>query len=147
MDLVFASDGTDHPPQGVRGGQAGGGAGQQVRRRNGALEELDKVTQIMLEEGEITIGLTCGGGGYGNPKMRDPECVRHDVAEGWLSRARARETYGVAIGADGTVDETATRVARQGRLIGAQGKGRGQSWHYRSPERGPFSRQARAGSG
>jgi len=113
MDLVFASDGTDHPPQGVRGGQAGGQAGQQVRRRNGALEELDKVTQIVLEEGETAIGLTCGGGGYGNPKARDPERVGHDVTEGWVSRERAQQTYGVVIKPDGTVDQAETRALRE----------------------------------
>ena len=112
MDLVFASDGTDHPPQGVRGGQAGGRAGQQVRRRNGALEELDKVTQMVLEEGETTIGITCGGGGYGDPRQRDPERVRLDVAEGWISRARARDVYRVAIKDDGTVDQSETRALR-----------------------------------
>ncbi len=112
MDLVFASDGTDHPPQGVRGGKPGGKAGQQVRRRNGALEELDKVTHIVLEEGETTIGLTCGGGGYGDPKARDPEWVRDNVAEGWVSRKRARDVYGVVLAADSTVDEAATRALR-----------------------------------
>ncbi len=112
MDLVFASDGTDHPPQGVRGGKPGGQAGQQVRRRNGALEELDKVTHIVLEEGETTIGLTCGGGGYGDPKARDPEWVRDNVAEGWVSRQRARDVYGVVLAADSTVDEAATRALR-----------------------------------
>ena len=112
MDLVFASDGTDHPPQGVRGGKPGGKAGQQVRRRNGALEELDIVTHIVLQEGEMAIGLTCGGGGYGDPKTRDPERVRHNVAEGWVSRQRARDVYGVIFASDSTVDEAATLALR-----------------------------------
>jgi N-methylhydantoinase B len=112
MDLVFASDGTDHPPQGVRGGKSGGKARQQVRRRNGALEKLDIVTHIVLQEGETAIGLTCGGGGYGDPKTRDPERVRDNVAEGWISRQRAQDVYGVVIAADSTVDEAATSVLR-----------------------------------
>ena len=112
LDLVFASDGTDHPPQGIRGGLAGGRAAQQVRRRNGYVEDLDKVTQIVLDEGETTIGVACGGGGYGDPRRRDPEKVAHDVAESWISVIRAREVYGVAINADGSVDHATTNTLR-----------------------------------
>lgn len=112
LDLVFASDGTDHPPQGVRGGLSGGSAAQRIRRRNGFVEDLDKVTQIVLEEGETAIGVTCGGGGYGDPRRRDVDKVRHDTAEGWISSKRAKDVYGVAIKADGTVDQAATRALR-----------------------------------
>lgn len=112
MDLVFASDGADHPPQGVRGGLPGGGAEQRVRRRNGALEDLEKVTQISLEDGETAIGVTCGGGGYGEPRRRNTTKVCLDVAEGWISPERAREIYSVAIDADGAVDEYGTRALR-----------------------------------
>jgi N-methylhydantoinase B len=40
---------------------------------------------------------TCGGGGYGPARERDPELVRQDVIEGKVSVERAREVYGVAI--------------------------------------------------
>jgi N-methylhydantoinase B len=113
MDLVFASDGADHPPQGVRGGLPGGRAEQQIRRRNGGLEDLGKVTQILLEDGETAIGVTCGGGGYGEPWRRDIDRVCRDVAEGWVSRERAREIYGVVVDADGTVNESATQALRE----------------------------------
>ncbi|MFF0717700.1 hydantoinase B/oxoprolinase family protein [Micromonospora sp. NPDC003816] len=39
--------------------------------------------------------LTAGGGGHGDPSLRDPEAVRRDVAEGYVSADAARETYGV----------------------------------------------------
>jgi N-methylhydantoinase B len=37
-----------------------------------------------------------GGGGYGDPRKRDPHAVAADVADGLLSAARAREVYGAA---------------------------------------------------
>ncbi|MFV2086294.1 hydantoinase B/oxoprolinase family protein [Micromonospora sp. LOL_021] len=41
--------------------------------------------------------LTAGGGGHGDPRRRDPEAVREDVAEGYVSPAAAREVYGIDV--------------------------------------------------
>jgi N-methylhydantoinase B len=38
-----------------------------------------------------------GGGGMGDPKQRDPELVKRDVADGLITRQAARETYGVEV--------------------------------------------------
>jgi N-methylhydantoinase B len=38
-----------------------------------------------------------GGGGYGDPRERDPEQVLADVVDGYVSIDAARELYGVAI--------------------------------------------------
>ena len=46
---------------------------------------------------------TPGGGGYGDPLMRDPALVLHDVAMGYYTRQQAKELFGVAIGEDGTL--------------------------------------------
>jgi N-methylhydantoinase B len=43
---------------------------------------------------------------------RDPRRVAHDVAEGYVSEARARQVYGVALDGDGAVDEDATNAIR-----------------------------------
>ena len=60
-----------------------------------------------------------GGGGYGDPLERDPEAVRADVREGFVSAERARDGYGVVLDAAGEVDEEATAAARE-----ALGRGR-----------------------
>jgi N-methylhydantoinase B len=41
--------------------------------------------------------LTAGGGGHGDPRGRDPEAVRRDVAEGYVSPEAARDVYGVDV--------------------------------------------------
>jgi N-methylhydantoinase B len=38
-----------------------------------------------------------GGGGYGNPLDRDPEKIRLDVRDEYISVKRARNVYGVVI--------------------------------------------------
>ncbi len=53
-----------------------------------------------------------GGGGYGNPKERDPERVLEDVLEGYVSREAAQSVYGVAI-SGGKVDWEATKKLRE----------------------------------
>ncbi len=53
-----------------------------------------------------------GGGGYGDPLERDPAAVERDVRLGYVSPAMARDVHGVALAADGAVDQQATRQLR-----------------------------------
>ncbi|MEU8204666.1 hydantoinase B/oxoprolinase family protein [Streptosporangium sp. NPDC049046] len=48
-----------------------------------------------VEVGDRITLLTAGGGGHGDPRDRDPDLVRRDVAEGYVSPEAARETYGI----------------------------------------------------
>jgi N-methylhydantoinase B len=58
---------------------------------------------------------TGGGGGWGNPHERDPELVRADVMEDFVSRDAAREKYGVVLRDDLTVDQEETKRLRSQR--------------------------------
>ncbi len=55
-----------------------------------------------------------GGGGFGDPRTRDPQRVRDDVLDGLITAEEARRDYGVAIDAAGQIDlgETARLRAR-----------------------------------
>ena len=96
LEVGYVSDGTVNPALGARGGGAGGRARQALRRADGRVEELPACAQVRAEPGETIISLSTGGGGYGDPKLRDPERVRHDVREKWISLERARTVYGLA---------------------------------------------------
>jgi N-methylhydantoinase B len=80
--------------------------------RKGEFEVL-KDPGIDLDEGDRVVVTAGGGGGYGDPLDRDPEAVRSDVIEGYVSLERARLDYGVALLA-GTfeIDREATRLLR-----------------------------------
>ena len=65
-----------------------------------------------MDDGDRLISHSTGGGGYGPPLTRDPELVRDDVEQSFVTRGRAREIYGVVIGDDGTVDVEGTAAAR-----------------------------------
>ncbi|UOM35472.1 hydantoinase B/oxoprolinase family protein [Acuticoccus sp. I52.16.1] len=112
MQVAFVSDGTINAAKGVRGGSTGGAARQAVKRGDGALQEIDLCTVVTLREGERIVSHCCGGGGYGEPSERAVAAVAADLAERWVTAARAREVYRVVVGADGAVDVAATDALR-----------------------------------
>jgi len=119
LDVVYLSDGTYNPSEGVRGGLPGGRASQRKRGRDGELsDELGAYAHLRLAPGETIVGHTCGGGGYGPPHERDAQRVAADVREGWITRERAFDLYGVLVD-NGEVDEAAT-AARRASLMSAE---------------------------
>jgi N-methylhydantoinase B len=111
VELMYVSDGTAQPALGARGGLAGACASQYRRKTSGELEAVDPCARLVLEPGETIVSLSCGGGGYGPPTERDPERVRHDVDEGWITRERAERVYGVVLHLD-EVDWVVTEALR-----------------------------------
>jgi N-methylhydantoinase B len=112
MELMYLSDGSINPAQGARGGHPGSVAQQYRRRLDGSLEPTDPCGHVVLEPGEMMLSYSCGGGGYGDPRERDPARVATDVAEGFVTPARAEAVYGVALDQDGRLDEARTRSLR-----------------------------------
>ena len=119
MRALYQSDGTDNPPQGVRGGLAGGGAHNYKQGLSGELTDVDGWGDVLLCDGETITGISCGGGGYGLPIERDLTRVKRDKDEGLLSLERAGEVYGVLFDSSGDVDEPAT-LERRRQLMSAQ---------------------------
>jgi N-methylhydantoinase B len=74
---------------------------------------LGKQSDIPVRSGDRLISRPAGGGGYGPPSARDPERVRWDVLNGYVSREAADRLYGVVLSDDGEIDSNATDVARQ----------------------------------
>jgi N-methylhydantoinase B len=98
-------------PWGVQGGRAGTPGSCVVNRNTDRARDIGKVDVLRLEPGDVVSICSPAGGGYGDPRRRDPERVRADVRAGFLTAAQAREQYGVVL-ADGKVDADATAAAR-----------------------------------
>jgi len=116
MDVIYNSDGNVNGPQGVRGGGDGGRAHQHKLDRAGREVAVPNCGRVTLADGELIVSYSSGGGGYGPPSERDPEIVGRDVREGYISRARAKDVYGVVIDAAGDVvyaDTVALRSAAE----------------------------------
>ncbi len=58
---------------------------------------LLKASRVPLRRGDVVRTMTGGGGGFGDPRERDPERVRRDVRDGHVTPAAAWMVYGVEI--------------------------------------------------
>ncbi|ODT81364.1 MAG: hydantoinase [Pelagibacterium sp. SCN 64-44] len=114
MTVAYVSDGNQNGAQGVRGGLTGATSSQFRRKADGSLEPVANCAEVLIKAGEAMVSISCGGGGYGDPKERAVERVLHDVREGWVSQDRAASVYGVVIDSDGEIDLEATSRSRAG---------------------------------
>jgi N-methylhydantoinase B len=92
VNLGIQSGRYRYPPEGLFRGKAGARAQFLVNGKPGNPYGL---TQLALGD-EVTMD-AAGGGGYGDPLERDPEQVREDVLQGYVSLEKAEEDYGVVI--------------------------------------------------
>jgi N-methylhydantoinase B len=68
--------------------------------------------QSYVAPGEMLYMNWQGGGGYGDPLLRDPDAVALDVAEDKITPKAAGQVYGVVL-VDGRVDAAATEARRK----------------------------------
>ena len=73
-----------------------------------------KAFTLSLKLGDSATIRGGGGGGYGDPTEREPEKVREDVYQGYVSLGAARDTYGVVLDAETlAIDAGATEKRRK----------------------------------
>ena len=134
------------PPSGFGGGLPGAAASCYALRETNVLELLEAGTypseaelvgirvdyrakegQIELEPGDVLVTLGTGGGGLGDPLLREPELVAADVRDGYSTVAHARAAYGVVLTdtaqVEGAATEAVRAAAREGRLGRAPARG------------------------
>jgi N-methylhydantoinase B len=92
-ELTAVVDRTTVPPAGLAGGGAARPNGAYLRLRDGARIACAKATRLAAPEGSVFELRTGGGGGFGEPALREPAAVAADVREGYVSEERARIDY------------------------------------------------------
>jgi N-methylhydantoinase B len=75
--------------------------------------ELLKVNGIKIRSGTVIMSLTGGGGGYGLAIERDPDSVRQDAIDGFVSIGQANRGYGVVLSDTFDIDVVKTRERRE----------------------------------
>jgi N-methylhydantoinase B len=119
QEARFALRSTKHSvaPKGIEGGHPGKTG--KCTLDPGAEKEKEipsRFSDHLLHPGDVVRLETPGGGGLENPLERDPQKVLADVRNGYVTSAKARELYGVAIepaNGDFTIDEKRTSEARK----------------------------------
>ena len=113
--LQIRSDRRDHPCYGLQGGRAGAPSDVSIVRATGKEEACPAKFLTMVHAGDVLKVRLAGGGGHGQPLLREPSAVLDDVREEKMSLAHAREHYGVVIGGNPlAVDAEATAELRRG---------------------------------
>ncbi|MBM3570392.1 MAG: methylhydantoinase [Alphaproteobacteria bacterium] len=106
-------------PLGALGGRNGGVNKVAIEFADGRVyrpEHKSKDQDISIGPGDVIAVSTPGGGGYGDPLLRDPQAVAEDVRRGYYSRRQARALFGVAFRPRGiSVDVAATQALRKKR--------------------------------
>jgi N-methylhydantoinase B len=112
--LFFLDERQRTQPWGLYGGRAAAANDSYVERRDGTIEMVPaKFDALPLAPGDAFIMRTGGGGGWGDPFLRDPALVLRDVRVGLLTTTQAHERYGVAIDGDSlAVDAEETKRLR-----------------------------------
>ncbi|MGE0060072.1 MAG: hydantoinase B/oxoprolinase family protein [Dehalococcoidia bacterium] len=115
-DCIMATrmDNARFPPFGANQGAAGAPGRIIVNPGTAEETEINPVDEgISLKAGDLLRVETCGGGGWGDPFTREPERVRRDVLEGYVSVAGAETDYGVVLDRESLqIDQAATDKLR-----------------------------------
>lgn len=117
VDCKAVEIGQGHREYSTCSGIFGGGSGTpnivHLRGMDGGVEEIDGGMFFNIKAGDILESLTSGGAGFGHPFDRDPELVRQDVLDDFLTVEEAREAYGVIINPDTLhIDQVGTENLR-----------------------------------
>jgi N-methylhydantoinase B len=123
MRVFYMADYARNPAGGVLGGLPGTAASAHEIAADGSERQVEAIGDSTLAPGEWIRGVEAGGGGYGDPLLRDPEAVLGDVLERWVTREAASDVYGVVLvdarePAAGLALDVAATAARRAELEG-----------------------------
>ena len=93
-EIVYRADRAIEAPRGLRGGMPGGRSRFIVNPGTADSEDMPSSARLHLEAGSTFSVQPPGGGGYGDPRKRDPAALADDIAEGFVSEAAAERDYG-----------------------------------------------------
>ena len=114
-EYAFRGEGLYNPSCfGAAGGQAGEAGDMDINFVDGGTEKAPKYAVRRYDP--LTLrAASPGGGGWGEPRQRDPARVLRDIRDGVVSREAGEAVYGVALSTDGkSIDEAATAALRAG---------------------------------
>ena len=112
--MTLGTDRLNLHPWGLKGGKAGGTVGSRIVTPEKEEIPLPSKTTREVAPGSCIILQTAGAGGYGPPYQRDPERIREDVIQGFISETRAKEAYGVILdGETHEIDKISTLAIRK----------------------------------
>ena len=83
------------PPFGLAGGRPGGAMRLWLELPDGTRRPLNSKGALTIPAGGRLVMEAPGSGGYGPPAARDPELLREDLADGYVTAEAARRDYDI----------------------------------------------------
>ena len=116
--LQLRADRLRFAPYGLAGGEPGATSGNWLGEGNAKRALPGKVT-MKVSCGDLVTHHQAGGGGHGDPLVRDPDAVAADVWNGKITASYAARHHAVAVDPEtGAVDAHATQQMRRERAAG-----------------------------
>ncbi|RJF91282.1 hydantoinase B/oxoprolinase family protein [Sphingomonas cavernae] len=108
----------DHPLRGMCGGDDAIPYSNRFEVGTSGEYKIERTAQAQLPADAVIAYQHGGGAGFGSPLLRDPEAVREDVLDEYVSLKAARKKYGVVLTGsledyDLAVDHAATEALRK----------------------------------
>ena len=94
MTAAILSDRRIVPPYGVDGGMPGALSSNVLLKADGSEVVLPSMFSTTIDQGDVYVHRTAGGGGWGDPADRDPALVEADVIDGKVTPEAATREYG-----------------------------------------------------
>ena len=122
--LSIRSDRRRFRPYGLHGGQDGSPSWNILNPASDGGEVIPTKYTGTMKKGDVIRHVTAGGGGWGDPRRRDPARVLENFLDEKISLDYARREYSVVIDPiTRTVDNEATKVLRESHETQATGRG------------------------
>jgi N-methylhydantoinase B len=86
-----------YPPWGIEGGKPGATSASLMKLPTEDAFQPVNVVRHLVPTGTVVVIATAGGGGWGDPFHRDPNSVRQDVLDGYMTIEAAARDYGLVI--------------------------------------------------
>jgi len=107
-------------PYGLYGGSPGERSRNSLNPGTPTAQSLPGKVTMTIRRGDVFRHELPGGGGWGDPLERDPELVRSDVRNGYVSAGKAQEDYGVVVDPAGLEFDLPATEALRARLRAAR---------------------------
>jgi N-methylhydantoinase B len=103
-----------YPPWGIEGGKPGATSASLMKLPTEDSFKPMNLVRHLVPAGTAAVIATAGGGGWGDPLHRDPNLVRQDVLEGYVTLESAVQDYAVVIDPETLeIDVAATGTLRR----------------------------------
>jgi len=123
MDCHVTGDGASNPPFGVFGGTPGiGGGNYRETLDSGHRDYCSSKGYMQIDPGQRWVGVSSGGGGFGDPLERSAQKVCEHVRDEIISFDTARDIYGVVLDPETfELDQVGTKRLR-GKITAGRGE-------------------------